>query len=394
MQFRVRTYHPQTGHITDSIVEGNTVEDIRREMNAQHLSLLSISTHRSWTFRSLSTFDTVLFCQELRTLLSSGMSLVEVIETLCHKNNSATTHRVLLEIKQSLLEGKTLSSAMEMNTHAFPALLIASIKASEQTSKISDAIDEYIAYELIGRELRKKILSAAIYPSIVIGFGGLVSLFMIAYVVPRFSKVYEDFSQSLSFSTLALMHIGAFAGEHIILLIITLVCSLLGFTILYRNGQLKILLLRLLSRFALTQHYLRIYQLARIFQTLSMLLRGGYALSDAIPLAQHLAFDARLKQQVLAMQSSINEGKRLSAAFADNNLTDNVTERLLQVGERSGDLPKVLDIMALSYRQEVTRFIDYTTRLAEPILLMGVGIFIGFIIILMYMPVFDLAGGM
>ena len=66
----------------------------------------------------------------------------------------------------------------------------------------------------------------------------------------------------------------------------------------------------------------------------------------------------------------------------------------MQVGERSGDLPKVLDIMALSYRQEVTRFIDYTTRLAEPILLMGVGIFIGFIIILMYMPVFDLAGGM
>ena len=394
MQFQVRTFNPLTGQITDRLVEGNSAEDVRRDIAREGQSVLSVVKYRTFSFGATTSFNVVLFCEELRTLLSSGMSVVEVIETLCDKNSAPSTHHILLEIKQRLLEGKTLSASLAMHSYPFPPLLVASIKASEQTSRIDLALDEYIAYELIGRELSKKITSAAIYPSLVVGFGGLVSLFMIGYVVPRFSKVYEDFSQSLSTSTIVLMHIGQFAGNHLMLLIVAIIAGLILLAVLYRNGKLKTFFLKLLSQFAFARRYLRMYQLSRIFQTLSMLLKGGYTVSDAIPLAQNLAFDTQLRAQLTDMRLSILEGKRLSKAFSDFQLTDNVTERLLQVGERSGDLPKVLDIMALSYRQEVTRFIEHTTRLAEPILLMVVGLFIGAIIILMYMPVFYLAGGM
>lgn len=395
MQFQVRTFNVVSGAVAEDTIEGENPDDIRKQFEREGITVLSINALKTnYFWKKRATFNIVLFCEELRTLLSSGMSLVEAVETLCSKDNINTKNSVLLDIKQRLLEGKTLSSALSLSQFPFPPLLIASIKASERTSLIEQALDEYIAYEKVGQELGKKIVSAAIYPSLVIGFGLLVCIFMISYVVPRFSKVYEDFSHALSTSTLILMKVGEFSDDHLLLLITILIGLVVAVVIAYRNGKLKIFMLKVLSKFKFIQYYLRLYQLARIYQTMSMLLKGGYTLSDAIPLAQNLAFDDKLKNQIIQMRQSVMEGKRLSKAFTEHGLTDNVTERLLQVGERSGDLPKVLDIIALNYRQEFTRFIEHATRVVEPVLLMTVGMMIGAIIILMYMPVFDLAGGM
>jgi general secretion pathway protein F len=394
MQFQVRTFHAASTTITDLILDGDSAEALKHLLERDGTSVLAITASKGQQFSKRKRgFNIVLFCEELRTLLASGMSLVEAIDTLCSKDGEENKLRVLLEIKQRLQEGKPLSAALEMNQFRFPPLLIASIRASERSSRIDDALDEYIAYEKVGQELGKKIVSAAIYPSLVVGFGFLVSLFMISYAVPRFAKVYDDFAQNLSTSTVILMRVGQFA-EHYFPLIVVSIGVLIALVVMaYRNGSLQRLLLRVIGSFKFAQYYLRLYQLARIYQTMSMLLKGGYTLSDAIPLAQNLAFEAKLKQQIEATRLAIMEGKRLSTAFADNNLTDNVTSRMLQVGERSGNLAKIMDIIAHTYRQEFTLFIERATRLAEPILLMIVGLMIGGIIILMYMPVFDLAGG-
>ncbi|MBC3873833.1 type II secretion system F family protein [Undibacterium flavidum] len=394
MQFLVRTFDVSSGVVIERMMEGEEPLALQQMLEREGVTVLSVVGHHSqFLVKRKSNFNVVLFCEELRTLLSSGMSLVEAIETLCAKKDGGNKHAVLLEIQQRLLEGKPFSAAIESNQFIFPVLLVASIKASERTSRIEDALDEYIAYEKLAQELGRKIVSAAIYPSLVVGFGMLVCLFMISYVVPRFAKVYEDFSQSLSMSTILLMRLGQFVGDHIFLLLGGVLCVVAAAFVGYKNGKLKSLFLRSLGRFKFAQYYLRLYQLARIYQTMSMLLKGGYTLSDAIPLAQNLAFDEKLKNQVINTRSAIQEGKRLSTAFVENGLTDSVTERMLIVGERSGNLATILDIIAQAYRQEFTLFIERATRLAEPVLLMLVGLMVGAIIILMYMPVFDLAGG-
>jgi general secretion pathway protein F len=238
------------------------------------------------------------------------------------------------------------------------------------------------------------MVSAAIYPGLVIGFGFAVSTFMISYVVPRFAHVYEDIGKSVSLPTMMLLKFGSFTSAHFGWLAAGGAAGIAALGFFYRNGKLKSWSLRLLGRSRLARHYLRLYQLSRVYQTMSMLLKGGYTLSDAIPLAHNLAFDARLRGQIVASHLAIMEGRRLSTAFADHGLTDNVTERLLQVGERSGSLVKVMDIIAQAHRQELTLFMERATRLVEPVLLMAVALMIGAIIVLMYMPVFDLAGGM
>jgi general secretion pathway protein F len=397
MQFKIRIFHAASGAIAERIVDGEDTATVTRMVEQQGYTVLSVAAQgrrtRTRGVSGIRGFNLVLFCDELRTLLSSGMSLVEAIDTLCTKDNDDAKRTVLLEIRQLLLEGKPLSSALELNRIGFPPLLIASIRASERTSRLDEALEEYVAYEKVGQELGRKVVSAAIYPSLVVGFGMLVCLFMISYVVPRFAKVYDDFSQKLSFSTVILMKVGQVSSDYLGLILAGLAGLVALAVIGHRNGKLKIFLLRALGRFKFVQHYLRLYQLARIYQTMSMLLKGGYTLSDAIPLAQNLAFEKKLQDQILRARGVIQEGKRLSTAFAENGLTDTVTERLLQVGERSGNLARIMDIIAQTYRQEFTVFIDRATRVAEPILLMAVGIMIGAIIILMYMPVFDLAGG-
>lgn len=393
-QFRVRTYHAATSAVVERVLEGDSAEALVQVLARDGLTVLAITPVEKKLFAGKAqAFDVALFCEELRTLLSSGMSLVEAVDTLCAKNAEGGKYGVLAELRQRLLEGRSFSMALEMSRFPFPPLLIASVRASERSSRIGDALDEYIGYERVGRELGRKIVSAAIYPSLVVGFGLLVVLFMIAYVVPRFAKVYEDFAQSLSVATIVLMKVGQFAGEHIVVLASSVAIVIAMIVALYRNGILKTFLLKFLVQFKTAKYYLRLYQLARIYQTMSMLLRGGYTLSDAIPLAQNLAFEDDLRRQISGAHTSIMEGRRLSTAFAENGLTDNVTERLLQVGERSGDLAKVMDIISQTSRQEFTLFIERATRLAEPILLMVVGLMIGAIIVLMYMPVFDLAGG-
>jgi general secretion pathway protein F len=397
MQFKIRILDAAAGVVAERTVDGEDASSVTRAMELKGFTVLSVAAvgrkGRSRGVFGLRNFNLVLFCDELRTLLSSGMSLVEAIDTLCTKDNDDSKRAVLLEIRQMLLEGKPLSTALELNRLGFPPLLIASIRASERTSRLDEALDEYVAYEKVGQELGRKVVSAAIYPSLVIGFGVLVSLFMISYVVPRFAKVYDDFSQKLSFSTIMLMKVGQLSSDYLGLIVACLVGLVALAFIGHRNGKLKVFLLRAVGRFAFVQHYLRLYQLARIYQTMSMLLKGGYTLSDAIPLALNLAFEKELQDRIVRARGVIQEGKRLSTAFAENGLTDSVTDRLLQVGERSGNLARIMDIIAQTYRQEFVVFIDRATRVAEPILLMVVGVMIGAIIILMYMPVFDLAGG-
>lgn len=397
MQFLVRYFDPVAGAVGQRVVEADSPAAARRTLEAGALAVLSVvrqgQSIRRPQLRPMP-LDVGLLCEELSTLLMSGMSLVEVVDALCTRQNDDVKHAVLIELRQHLQEGKALSTALERSRHAFPPLLVASIRASERTSRLNEALDEYITYEKAGQELRRKVVSAAIYPLLVVGFGFLVSLFMISYVVPRFANVYDDFAHKVSVPTMALMRLGQFVSAYFPWFLLAAAGGVLLLVRMYRNGALRVMLLAWASRSRTARYYVRLYQLARIFQTISMLLKGGYALTDAMLQAQNLAFSPALYQSMQGARQAIVEGKRMSTAFAGHQLGDQVTERLLQVGERSGNLARVLDIISTGYRQELVLFIERSTRLAEPLLMMAVGLMIGGIIVLMYMPVFDLAGAL
>ncbi|AVR96627.1 type II secretion system F family protein [Pseudoduganella armeniaca] len=393
MRFSVRIFDVAAGTVANLEVDGNDPGAVRAALAAQGHTVLALAPVGRGSAGVRRPFDVLLFCDELRTLLGSGMSLVEAVDTLHEKEAPGIKRQVFAGLQTLLAQGKSLSAALELSEHRFSPLLIASVRASERNSGLEAALDEYTAYERAGRDLRRKIATAAIYPLLVIAFGTLVCGFMLGYVVPRFARVYEDFSQSISWPTLALLRVAGFVDAHALALLASAALAACTMILAYRQGRLQPVLLHLLARWAPVRRRLRTYQLARLYQTLSMLLRGGFALGDALPLAQSLALDPTLQEQVVRARARLAEGQRLSKAFHDCGLTDIVTLRLLQVGERSGNLAHVLAMIAQAHRNEFMLFVERTSRVAEPLILMVVGMLIGALIVLMYMPVFDLAGG-
>ena len=265
------------------------------------------------------------------------------------------------------------------------------MRASERTGDLPQALQRYVDYQEQMESVRKKIVSASIYPVILLAVGGLVTLFLLGYVVPRFSRIYEDLGSNLPFMSRVLMQWGqllAANGPTILVGAIAVLASL-GW-VLSREVTRSWFLARLWSIPALGER-VRIYQLARFYRTLGMLLQGGTPVVTALTMSADL-LQQGLRARLEAASARISEGISLSVAMEESGLTTPVAQRMLAVGERTGRMGDMTDRVAAFYDDEIARFVDWFTRLFEPLLMTVIGIVIGGIVVLMYFPIFELAG--
>jgi general secretion pathway protein F len=241
--------------------------------------------------------------------------------------------------------------------------------------------------------VRGKIISAAIYPCILLLVGGGVSLFLITYVVPRFAEVYQGAGRNLPWMSQLMLNWGQFAAAHSTALLggigLLLAGALLGARRLLAGGGL----LRLLGRVPGIGERVRIYELSRLYLTLGMLSEGGITIVHAIDTVQAMV-SPTVRQGLQAARKHVESGLPLSAAFEANGLTTPISLRMLRVGERTGDMGPMLTQSAAFYDGEISRWIDRFTRTFEPLLMACIGLVVGAIVVLLYMPIFDLAGDM
>src|ERR1017187_6847946 len=191
--------------------EATNIDEAIRRAEGDGYRVVSFKT-RSFVFALTQRyrFPLSLFSQELLALIEAGFSLLEAIETLAQKERNPQAKEIYVGLKRILREGRPLSQAMQEYTGSFPALYVATIRASEHTGDLQQALSRYLAYQNQVDVVRKKVLSAAIYPSLLMGVGLLVILFLMVYVVPRFSKVYEDIGGNLPLLSRILMGWGQF----------------------------------------------------------------------------------------------------------------------------------------------------------------------------------------
>src|SRR5581483_6365672 len=191
--------------------------DAERQAKSSGLTVLSLRRAASWNldlFRRRSRFPLALFTQELLALLEAGLPLVEAIEALSEKESHGSTRQVLEHVSERLNQGRTLSQAMHELPHAFPPLYVSTVRATERTGDLPDALKRYVAYESQLDLVRKKVVSASIYPVLLIAVGTLVLLFLVGYVVPKFSAVYEEIQGNLPLMSQLLLKLGKFLDAH------------------------------------------------------------------------------------------------------------------------------------------------------------------------------------
>ena len=345
------------------------------------------------TWRARERFPVTLFSQELLVLLGSGLPLVEAIVTLAEKERHAGYRATLEHIADILRQGRPFSAALEQFPHVFSPLYVATVRAAERTSDLGPALGRYVAYQNQMEALRKRLLNAAIYPLLLIGVGGLVSLFLVLYVVPRFSRIYEERAAALPLFSKLLLAWGQLVEGHGLLVLGALAGLAIACAYALRAAPVQARLANALWRVPALGERMKLYQLARFYRTIGMLLRGGMPLVSALDMGAELLHPA-LRERLVAARKAISEGLPISASMDGNGLATPVALRMLAVGERSGNMGEMMDRIAVFHDEEISRWVDWFTRLFEPILMAAIGLVIGGIVILMYMPIFELAGSL
>lgn len=336
-------------------------------------------------------FPLLAFTQELLALLESGISLVEAIETLEEKEPRPDTRRTLREVLDRLREGKPFSTALEAGPDAFPPLYVSTARAAERTGDLPEALGRYVAYQTQLDFVRGKVVSAAIYPAILLTVAGVVVLFLLGYVVPRFSHVYEDLGDRIPFASRVLLHWGRLVEAHPWVVVAAFVGTLVGVGWGATQPATRALLLRGLRALPALDERLRVYQLTRFYRTLGMLQSGGIPIVAALSMVSGL-LDPQLRVRLAGASAAIREGKPMSVAMDANGLVTPVALRLLRVGERTGRMGEMMERIARFHEDEFARWVDLFVKAVGPILMALIGLAIGGVVLLMYLPIFELAG--
>jgi general secretion pathway protein F len=348
-------------------------------------------------WRGRERFPLVLFSQELLVLLQAGLPLVDSIETLAQKERRAggvSNVGALLERLVGILrQGRPFSAALEQLPHAFPPLYIATVRAAERTSDLGAALGRYVAYAIQIEAIRKRLVNASIYPALLLGVGGLVTAFLMLYVVPRFSHIYEERAVELPVFSKILLGWGKLVEGQGVLVLIFLSGMVFLFIYTLRSSAIRARIGDFLWRVPALGERMKLYQLARFYRTIGMLLRGGMPLVASLDMGAELLHPA-LRGRLTQARGAISEGKPVAASLDEHGLTTPVALRMLAVGEQSGNMGEMMDRAAAFHDEEIARWVDWFTRLFEPILMAVIGLAIGAIVILMYMPIFELAGSL
>lgn len=378
-------------------LEAGSLEDARIKAEQQGLTVLKVKPHNTSLGlprigQKPHAFPLMLFCQEFRVLFEAGLTVMEVLQTLIDKETNAVTKLTLQQLLAAVQEGKTLSQAMSLHPNAFPNLFAATISAAETTGDLSEALLRYNQYLENVDLLKKRIISASVYPAIVVSFGLIVLAFLVVYVIPKFSKIYETQIAHVSTSTQYLLSLGKFSQQYGFYILLCLAAAIIIFITLITRSEMRAKLYDALWKLPFFGDKVRVYHLARFYRTFSMLLKSGIPVMTGLNMVENL-LGAGLQANLQQAKKHIAEGQHFSHALFKADLTTPVAMRLFNVGEKTGTLDRMMERAASFHEEQMMRWVDRFTKIFEPALMALIGILIGGIVLMMYVPIFELASG-
>ena len=328
------------------------------------------------------------FAQQLSVLLRAGIPLLEALQTLQSQDNPPAVREALDGVIARIQQGESFSAALATQPQAFDALFVSVVEASERSGQVEQALAEQASYLAWTEQLRSKLVAAAIYPTLLIVAGTAVVLFLLVFVVPRFAGLLDGVGGDMPAASRLLIAVGAFSGAHPLALLGVVAALLAAPALAWQHGLREAVQARL-WRLPAIGPKLHLLSLAQLYRCLAMLLLAGVPIVPALANARGVAA-AHLRDALDRATDAVRLGERLSASLQREGLTTPVSLRMLRVGEHSGELGAMLAQAAGFYDEELSRLSDLVTRLVNPVLMLLMGGVIGTVVVLMYLPIFQL----
>lgn len=361
--------------------------DIRSEAEAGGGKLARISGGRKARIKSI---DLMNFYQQMSDLIGAGVPLVKALSVVKNQTQNPAMAAVLTQVSSDVQEGATFAKALERHGRYFSNLTVALVRAGEAGGLLDQTLRRVAEYAEAEEELRSKIKAALAYPIIMIVLGVAAIGVLLGFVMPKVMVVFDELNQTMPAMTRFVQSISNFIAGYFHVIGIALV---LGYFLLRRYihtdkgaHQFHHVLLRIpvLGVLLLKR------EVAAFTRTLGSLLRNGVPILNAIEISSQVLTMLPIRDDVSSIPESITQGSGIAPALRESKLFPPVVVNMVAIGEETGQLPEVLMRVAQSYESQVERQIKTLTSIIEPLIIVALGVIVGFVVLAMLLPIFSL----
>ena len=397
----VLKYADARGEVHNQVAQGASEQDVRERYTRQGFLVYSVKPRQAgFSFsgeinipgrrRKLNLEKFLIFNQQFVTLVRAGLPILKSLDLLAERLTDAKLTPYVNAVRDDVRKGALLSEAFRAQG-IFPKIYVTSIMAGEKSGSLVEVLERYITYQKLALAVRKKVLVSLMYPSVLIVLVILLMVFLVTYVVPSFATLYNSMNARLPTITLYLIAIGTTARNYVL----AGAGAVFGLIFLYiwwsRKESAREKIDRVKIKVPLFGDIWIKYQVAQFSRVLGTLLTGGIPLVQGLETAADSLGTPLLRKTLDKAGKSVREGQSLSSSLAATGIFPELSVDMIEVGESTGALPAMLTSVAEFYEEDVNTKMTAALSLIEPAIMIFMGMFVAFVLIALYLPIFSLA---
>jgi type IV pilus assembly protein PilC len=335
----------------------------------------------------------LIFNQQFVTLIRAGLPILKSLDLLAERLTDPKLSRHVKGVRDEVRNGAMLSDAFARQG-VFPAIYVTSVLAGERSGSLPEVLERFITYQRLSLSVRKKLLVSLMYPSVLIVLALSLIVFLVTYVVPNFAVLYQTMQAQLPAPTQFLIALGTTARSYVIAGFVAVIAGIVAFRWWSRTPYGREMVDTILLKTPFVGEVWLKYQVAQFARVLGTLLVGGIPLMQALDTASDSLGTQVLKKVLEKASRLVREGQSLSQSMRSTKMFPSLSLDMIEVGESTGALPAMLTSVAEFYEDDVSTRVTASLTLIEPAIMICMGLFIGFVLISLYLPIFSLADSM
>jgi type IV pilus assembly protein PilC len=392
----VLKYADGRGQIHQQVASANSEKELRDRYSQQGFLIYSVNPRVTALVGSgprrkkVNLEKFLIFNQQFVTLIRAGLPILKSLDLLADRLTDPKLGPHIQAVRDEVRNGALLSDAFRQQG-VFPRIYATSVLAGEKSGSLTEVLDRYIGYQKTSLAVRKKVMVSLMYPCVLLVLVTILMVFLVTYVVPTFATLYSSMQAKLPAMTVALIAIGTTARAYIVAFAVVLVTGILFFRWWSRRESARGAIDRVRMRIPIAGEIWLKYQVAQLSRILSTLLTGGIPLVQAMETAADSLGTPLLRGAIERAGKSVREGQSLSTSLKASNLFPGLAIDMIEVGESTGALPAMLNSVAEFFEDDVNTRMAATLSLVEPAIMIFMGMFVAFVLISLYLPIFSLA---
>ncbi|MBI5042510.1 MAG: type II secretion system F family protein [Nitrospirae bacterium] len=335
--------------------------------------------------------DLAVFTRQFATMIDAGLPLVQCLEILSTQTENKSLATALKDIRQDVESGATFTDALKKHPKVFNDLYVNMVAAGEAGGILDTILNRLAAYIEKAMKLKAKVKSALVYPAVIISVAVIVVAILMIWVIPIFAQMFTGMGGTLPLPTRIVVGMSYSIKANIIYMIIAIIFIIVGIRYFYKSEKGKRIIDALLLKAPVIGILIRKVAVAKFTRTMSTLLSSGVPILDGLEIVSRTAGNKVVEEALMNTRQSISEGKTIADPLGKTTVFPPMVVQMISVGEATGALDAMLSKIADFYDEEVDNAVATLTSMLEPMLMVFLGVVIGFIVIAMYLPIFGMA---